>query len=222
MENCNSVYAIKVDFLKDEKEFDKWYQQMPSERKKMIDALKPVESKRLSLGAGILLVNALKEQGMINPMIESSENGKPLIIGEDGAYFNLSHSGEVAVCAFSDDEVGIDVERNKEFSDSLTEYVFDKREIRAIRDRATDKDSENAMFTSLWTIKESLMKYHGQGLSMDPKTIFIDLEDDFKAYHKGELCSDAFFTRFTLEDYQICVCSAYKEFAEELIIVMNS
>lgn len=219
METCNLVYGIKVDFLKDEKEFDKWYQQMPSERRKMIDALKPEGSKRLSLGAGILLVNALKEHGLINPMVEAAENGKPYITGEDGAFFNLSHSGEVAVCAFSDEEVSIDVERNKDFSESLIDYVFDKREIRVIRDRATDKDSENAMLTSLWTIKESLMKYHGQGLSMDPKTIFIDLEDDFKAYHKGELCSDAYFTRFKFEDYQICVCSGYKDFAKEISII---
>ena len=216
MDNSNVVYGINVELLKDERVFEEWYQKMLTERKKLIDAIKPEGSKRLSLGAGILLVNALKEHGMINPLVECNENGKPYLVGEDGAYFNLSHSGEMAVCAFSDEEVSIDIERNKEFKDELINYVFDKREIRVVKDKASDAASTNAMYTSLWTIKESLMKYHGQGLSMDPRTIFIDIENGFTPYHKGEKYEDLHFTRLSVDDYQICVCSSYEEFTDRV------
>ena len=141
------------------------------------------------------------------------------LVDADGAFFNLSHSGEMAVCAFSDEEVGIDIERNKEFSDSLIGYVFDDREKKYICDRAGSEEERNALYTSLWTVKESLMKYNGQGLSMDPKTIFIDMENDYRAYHKGQECENLFFTRLKCDDYQICVCSTYKDFTDEIIKV---
>ena len=219
MQICNMVYGINVSVFQDEKIYEEWYQKMPSERRKLIDAFKPMPSKYLSLGAGIVLLRALNEQGIVNPLIEAAESGKPYLVDEDGAFFNLSHSGEMAVCAFSDEEVGIDIERNKEFSDSLIGYVFDDREKKFICDRAGSEEERNVLYTSLWTVKESLMKYNGQGLSMDPKTIFIDMENDYRAYHKGQECENLFFTRLKCDDYQICVCSTYKDFTDEIIKV---
>ena len=100
------VYGIEVDFLKDREAFDFWYSQMPPYRKEKIDRMKVENAKLLSLGAGILLNRGLKEYGIQGASVFYGENNKPYIEGADSLYFNLSHSGSMAVCAFSDAEVG--------------------------------------------------------------------------------------------------------------------
>lgn len=215
MEACNKVYVVNVKFLEDEKTFENWYQQMPAERRQKIDAMKPLNSKCLSLGASLLLMHAFKEQGIVGPVILLGENGKPYFEGEDGAFFNLSHSGEMAACAFSDADVGIDIEKNKDFNESLVNYVFDDREIRYVREHTHNKEEEDIFFTRLWTVKESLMKYTGKGLSMDPKKIYIDLGNGYKAYYEGEELNVS-FTCYEINGCQITVCSEYEEFSEQV------
>lgn len=212
----SKVYGIEVDFLKGKKAFDFWYFKMPLFRREKIDRIKPEKGKLLSLGAGILFNRGLKEFGMEGAAVFYGENNKPYIEGADSLYFNLSHSGSMAVCAFSDAEVGIDIEQNKSFKKSLIEYVFDEREAEHIFLQGKDDAERNALFTRLWTMKESIMKYYGKGISMGPKNIYVDLKDDLKVYYDGEYKKDIFLSPYSYKDYQICVCSGYAEFAEEI------
>ena len=64
----------------------------------------------LSLAAGLLLDYALREYGLRERDMEYRENehGKPFF-KNNNIKFSLSHSGEYAVCAVSDDEFGIDI-----------------------------------------------------------------------------------------------------------------
>ena len=210
------LYGIKVDFLKDREAFDFWYAQMPSYRKEKIDRIKVENGKLLSLGAGILLEKGLKEHGIKEAKISLGENKKPYIDvkGADSLYFNLSHSGSMAVCAFSDSEVGTDIEQNKSFKDSLIDYVFDEREAEHILSQGKDEAERNALFTSLWTMKESIMKYYGKGITMGPKNIYVDLEGEQKIYYDKEPKNDIHLSTYTVNDYQICVCSRYSEFVQ--------
>lgn len=220
------IYGIEVDFLKDTKAFDFWYSKMPSYRKEKTDRIKPESGKRLSLGAGILLYTGLKELGIEGASVFYGENKKPYIdmnlesgLNDEGAgslYFNLSHSGSMAVCAFSDSEVGIDIEQNKNFNDSLINYVFDENEAEFIRLQKEDITERNALFTSLWTMKESIMKYYGKGIAMGPKNIFIDQGKDLTVYYDGEPKKDIHLCTYTYKDYQICVCSDRIPFAESI------
>ena len=97
------LYGIKVDFLKDREAFDFWYAQMSSYRKEKIDRIKVENGKLLSLGAGILLEQGLKEYGIKEAKISLGENKKPYIDvkGADSLYFNLSHSGSIIINTFS-------------------------------------------------------------------------------------------------------------------------
>ena len=65
------------------------------------------------------------------------------------------------------------------------------------------------------------MKYYGKGLSMDPRKIFIDLEDGYKAYYDGEYLESLFFTQYEYIGYHITVCSEYKNFSDEICIWMG-
>ncbi len=220
----NRIYILDVSRLEDKEKFRYWYEKMPDFRKEKIDKMKPLNSKRLSLGAGILFYEGLKDLG-IDPdsvKIRLGENEKPYIDGEEGVFFNLSHSENIAVAAFSDEEVGIDVEKIKTFKDSLIEYVFDGKEIYSANkfvesyidnDDAFSKE-RNSVYTGLWTMKESLMKYNGRGISMNPKKIVIE---DGCASYEGKILDNLHFTRFEYEDYHISVCSDYGEFCAEMI-----
>ena len=219
----SKVYGIDVRFLEDQEAFDFWYDKMPSYRKSKIDAMKPLKGKLLSLGAGIILLKGLEEFGCEGAEIAFSDNKKTYIDGADSLYFNLSHSGSMAVCAFSDSEVGIDIEQNKAFKDSLIDYVFDDREKEYIRDLAQDESQMNALFTRLWTMKESIMKYFGKGITMGPKSIYVD--DALHIYHEGRRLDELNLTTYSskdFEDYQISVCSEHADFSKEVRMLKMS
>ena len=64
----------------------------------------------------LLLRQGLRSMGMgtyaqlFTPdMLERTEDGKPFIPGLADIHFNLSHSGDYIACAFSDQEVGLDL-----------------------------------------------------------------------------------------------------------------
>lgn len=80
---------------------------------------------------------------------------------------NLSHCKRAIACALSDDgEVGIDVECLGRYTERLAEYCMSDAELREIS-LAEDPD---LAFTLLWTKKEALLKYTGEGITDDTKT----------------------------------------------------
>ena len=201
--------------------FEHWYQQMPAYRKEKIDRYKPQSSKRQSLGAGILIKSGLDEYGIDGDHIVSGPDNKPYIESANSLEFNASHSGSMAVCAFSDACVGIDIEATKIFNRNLINFIYKEEEIKYIKYRSKNQNDENCLFTKLWTIKESIMKYYGKGLSMDPRKIFVDLEGDYRAYYNGECLGGLFFTQYEYMGYHITVCSEYKSFSDEICIWMG-
>lgn len=221
MRSCNKVLGINTEILEDSSLFEYWYQQMPQYRKEKIDRLKPVSSKKLSLGAGILLKKGLEEYGLDVDRIIIGDNDKPYIESAHGLEFNVSHSGNMAVCAFSDAPVGIDIEPTKKFSANLVNSVYKEGEIKYIKYRSKNQNDEDCLYTKLWTIKESIMKYYGKGLSMDPRKIFVDLENGYKVYHDGKKLDGLFFTQYEYMGYHIAVCSEYENFSDEIGLLMG-
>ena len=214
----NRIYVADINNIIDKEAFDYWYNQMPSRRQAKIDAYKPQKSKLLSLAAGILVKKALENEGILNYEFREGSAGKPYIIGYDNVFFNLSHSGEKAIIAVSDGEVGIDIEKNKDFNRSLAEFVFDENE-RAIVESLSDDKSK--LYTALWTAKESIMKFYGKGISMEPKKIHLDIDSEcnIKIRHvEGEYDFDKLYLLHReLGDYQITVCSKGDNFGKTAI-----
>ncbi len=97
--------------------------------------------------------------------------GKPLLSTNDGLFFNLSHSGDVALLALSDrHEVGIDVEvhGNPRNAAELSQAVLTPSERAWVFEgRAQDIDRR---FLCCWTRKEACIKAIGSGLSLAPQT----------------------------------------------------
>lgn len=92
--------------------------------------------------------------------------GKPELSGREGAPldFNLSHSGDLALCVVARWPVGIDLERLREVPDAdlIAARFFTPAEV-ALQRVAINRD---AAFLRQWTRKEAIIKAVGVGLSM--------------------------------------------------------
>ncbi len=209
----NHIYILNTHLLENVGTFDKWYSVMPTERRKKIDSFYFSKDKKLSLGAGILLHKGFLLEGITNTELMYGENGKPFLANRQDVCFNLSHSENMVICAFSDMPVGADIEAYHHFDDELANFVYHKSETEYIHNNMNDAD---AGFTRLWTIKESIMKYFGTGLSLEPKEIHIDMQNGINAFCKRYNCGNIYFTEYNTDEYYITVCSGYKDFSNML------
>ena len=211
----NKIFAMDVSKLSDKKLFEKYYALQREKRREQIDRMRFDNGKRLSLGAGVVVEKALTYAGCADEEIRITKKGKPYV---DGCCFNLSHTGEVAVCAVSGEEVGIDIEKPRKFDDALIKKAFTKNEIELARN--ADSTPE-AVYTKLWTVKESVMKWLGEGLSLMPEFIEVDISDTIRVKiindnEKNELIQNLKFTSYEYGEYCITVCSSAEHFCEEI------
>jgi len=107
-----------------------------------------------------------------------NEFGKPFIPDDkSGLQFNISHSDDMAVFAFSNlTEIGVDIEKVKVIEDmegvmNLCFTEYEKNWFRAIND-----EPRVETFYKMWTIKEAFIKAIGRGFSFDPKDIELTNE----------------------------------------------
>lgn len=93
-------------------------------------------------------------------------NGKPYFKGHADLHFNLSHSGNFAVCIVAGMPCGIDIEGNRPFKPSVAKKFFSKTEYHWIYD--TENVSVQAeRFFRLWTLKEAYAKATGNGIAAE-------------------------------------------------------
>lgn len=92
---------------------------------------------------------------------------------EDKIYFNISHSGEIVVCAVTDvSDIGIDIELQCDIQIEDFQLQMTKGEWAKIFTSINKLDS----FYGYWTQKEAVIKNSGKGLSVPLKSFEI-LED---------------------------------------------
>jgi 4'-phosphopantetheinyl transferase len=104
--------------------------------------------------------------------------GKPRL-AMTGPRFNVSHSGAVALYAFSKSgEVGVDVELFRpEFArEHIAERFFSPDEVATLR--SLPDDAQPYAFLTCWTRKEAYIKARGQGLSLPLDRFDVSLHPD--------------------------------------------
>ena len=152
------IYCYNCDKLRDRELFERCYAAAGEQRKAKIDRLRFNSDKRLSLGADILFRHALGEWA--DKPVKTNEYGKPYIEGCP-IFFNLSHSGSIAMIAVSDTEIGCDVQITSKPPLEVAQRYFCESE-RILIEQSNDRAK---MFFRLWTLKESYIKMLGKGLS---------------------------------------------------------
>jgi 4'-phosphopantetheinyl transferase len=116
--------------------------------------------------------------------------GKPYVINASDStliHFNLSHSGDVAVYALCDSEIGIDIEQvdqNVEILAVAGQFCT-PREVESLR--TSERQRAISRFFQLWTNKEACVKALGHGLSLDLTTLPVsdEREVSWKVEHNN-------------------------------------
>jgi 4'-phosphopantetheinyl transferase len=125
---------------------------------------------------------------MVNPALNwnvtYSEKGKPEF-EPSNVHFNISHSANYVACAIADSPVGIDIEGGRKVNRSVAKRYFTEEEIESIH---SDED-----FFKIWTFKEALGKYTGEGLL----PVIGKSEENMQ--------NEVSVNRYVYEDFQICV-----------------
>ena len=164
------LYFADVSCLKDEKLYSKLSEKMTQARRDAADRLRFAKDRRLSVGAYSLLRYALIRAGEKGTFpIETGECGKPYFPDRPDICFNLSHSGDVALCALSDTDVGCDVEAQRRPPLSVAKRYFSSSEKDYLASARTDEERAERFFR-VWTLKESVMKATGLGFSLAPSS----------------------------------------------------
>lgn len=144
-----------------------------------------------------LLAYAVRRRWGLNvlPAIARSNHGKPLFPAFPQYCFNISHSGNLALCALDDQPVGVDIEAIRPHHPMLAQRICSAEELVWL-EQQVDK---LLALCQLWTDKEALAKYHGTGLTVPLRSLCPPLppanDQDGLLFH-----------RTTTPDYTLCVC----------------
>lgn len=143
-----------------------------------------------SLVGRSLLIQGLKEMGVFHesPIYRYGEYKKPYLSNYPGLFFNIAHCVEAVVCALAKQEIGVDVEQIQILDPDVIEIILNEEEKKSVQ-ISSDPDRE---FIRYWTLKESLLKYRGTGLTDDLKDLLI--------------CSSCQFNGYSGKNYEIAVC----------------
>lgn len=137
--------------------------------------------------------------------MRKQEHGKPYFVEEgqevpSKIHFNLSHSGEMAVCVIGQAQVGIDIEKMRPYNPKVADRILSDQEWEFLQ-KSQDKGKD---FIRFWTLKEAYGKYTGKGLSMDFKEIMLYWRED------GEIFSNDSTVRFFQweinQEYYLALC----------------
>lgn len=161
------LYWMDTGLLEDETQFACAYQSLSRSRREKVDSFLYRKDKKLSLGAGLLLRQGLAARGIDEreAVLAYGVHGKPCLPEYPDIYFNLSHSGEMAIAVFADSAVGCDVELVECADMAIAEKFFSKNEYQYLAG-FSDKRQQDEAFYRLWTLKESFVKATGAGLTL--------------------------------------------------------
>lgn len=107
----------------------------------------------------------------------SGPRGKPYLESPADLYFNLSHSGQLALVAVGRSELGVDLEKVRHL-ESLLEIArrhFSPTEF-AVLETASET-TRLELFYRCWTRKEAYIKAVGEGLGMSLDSFDVSLDD---------------------------------------------
>jgi 4'-phosphopantetheinyl transferase len=140
----------------------------------------------------------------------TSVRGKPsLDLTDDGPtpYFNLSHSGDIAVVAIASSELGVDVEeiRPRINASRLAERFFSRSECNWLASRPPER--RVADFLVIWTCKEAYLKAVGSGVAMPLRSVEIDPDRPAIARLSNDPHAAALWSLLRVDGLRDAVCS---------------
>lgn len=193
------VYVKSIDEWKDDRCYLESLKHISCQRQDKINAYAQKEDRIRSLGAFLLLQNAVEEwtERKESPLEFSFyKNNKPFLKDYRNLSMNLSHSGDYVACAISDGEIGIDLQKWNGYKGDLVERFFNKKEQEYLNSFPSLIEKEEKMY-QIWTRMEAYAKYIGNGMKSDFRKI------DTESGNKIRYCN-----MDLVDGYSICICFA--------------
>lgn len=153
--------------------------------KEKFDRLKDLKQKQFVAMEYLILKILLNKKNNFD--FSFNKYGKPFI--ENSLNFNISHSGDYLAVAVSNNEIGIDLQKNKTVKESILKRICSEKEMMYI----DDSGDKNFEFTKIWTKKEAFVKRYGQSIIQNLSK--IDTFDNKRKY-----------MTFQFKDYVLTLC----------------
>lgn len=139
----------------DEDLYEKIFSLMPPERRKKYGrGIKTYRYEGVACYALLLFAACAKGLKRKELTFSYEKNGKPMI---DDFFFNFSHCSDCVICAVSDGPVGADIQAECKASLSVINKYCTPGE--------QEKLKAGMPFNRLWTQKEAIVKYTGEGIA---------------------------------------------------------
>lgn len=202
------VYATSIVPLEDAGLYGRAYARATHARREKIDRYRHETVKRRSLAVDMLLQHGLHQAGLDIAQVTfgHNEQGKPHLVGEN-IHFNLSHSGEWAVCAIAGSEVGCDVEKITQCNMGIAERFFCREERDDIAAQPSEAEQAERFFR-YWTLKESFMKATGLGMTLGLDKFRIGLGATIRVWHTVNEQTYSLCEFADLPGYRCALCVA--------------
>ena len=93
--------------------------------------------------------------------IKRGEFGKPFFSKTQRMFFNISHTDGFTAIAFSNKEIGIDIEKVVFFNEKIIKKFYDENDKNEIKDYGSREDLKKIKAVEIWTRKEAFVKKEG-------------------------------------------------------------
>ncbi|MCL2354188.1 MAG: 4'-phosphopantetheinyl transferase superfamily protein [Defluviitaleaceae bacterium] len=208
----NRIYLSKIDMSLSQDVYEGLLGLISEENREKCRRFKFKEDALRTLYGELMLRHVLVGQlALKNEEIEILKGkwGKPYVEGLP-THFNISHSGDYVVCAFSQQEVGVDIEQIQEVDLNIAKRYFTQREYEDLLAQTESQRLE--YFFSLWTLKESYMKWSGRGMHMPLDSFSFEIAGGDISLVDVKLKEKLFFKQSSFEGYQISLCTTIESY----------
>lgn len=174
-----TIFYESIRKLDEEVVYDRCYNSLSAYRREKADKVKFPEDKKRSVAAGMLINRGLSEYGLreCDMVYGTNQNGKPFFREYPQIRFSLSHSGEYVMAAFSDMEIGCDIQQMEQTNLKIARRFFAPEEYAYVIDQDEASAQEEA-FYRIWVLKESFLKALGTGMALSMTDFAIQIQDD--------------------------------------------
>ncbi len=169
--------AVHIHCLSLTQNFTSFYNLLsPEERIRAARFVQAVDRRRYAVARGVLRLLIDRYENIPPHQVQFAHNdfGKPLLLHETDLQFNVSHSQDLALLAFTRGRpIGVDVEYKRPLADAdnIAKSHFSAIEYNIFRQLPESQKIE--AFFNCWTRKEAFIKAIGEGLSYPLRTFAV-------------------------------------------------
>jgi len=185
----------------DSKKKQAYQAQLPDFIQQKIDRYRRYQDQLMGVFGKHLLIRCLEKLGLPTSldMYAYEDNKRPFLKSLPQLDFNISHSGNIVLCAASlGVKLGVDIEQIKPIQLSHFKHQFSPTEWLSLQDNINWQN----LFFQYWVKKEATTKTDGSGLSTDFSTVEVIQNSIF--FNKSFWVLTPLFIH---PDYQACLAT---------------